>query len=241
MRVLVTRPEPAASRTAAELRRRGHEPVLLPLAAAEHDIDALALVLARPHAAVAVTSAEAIRALHALPALPPAFFDMSCFAVGESTATAAWNLGFRNVVAGDNDGTTLARMIAGQADPALGAEQPLLYLAGRPRAAGFETELAVLKVPFEICECYRMRPLAPSPSDIMQVLGANPVDTILLYSSESARRLFDLRLPKASQALLSGARVLCLSEKIAGVVPEPFRSKTQVAPAPTEASLLSLL
>ena len=31
MRVLVTRPEPASARTAAELERRGHEPVLLPL------------------------------------------------------------------------------------------------------------------------------------------------------------------------------------------------------------------
>ncbi|MBC7151653.1 MAG: uroporphyrinogen-III synthase [Rhizobium sp.] len=241
MRVLVTRPEPAASRTAAELRRRGHEPLLLPLAIAEHDVDALAAALARPHAAVAVTSAEAIRALHALPDLPAALFDMACFAVGESTATAAWNLGFRNVAAGDNDGTTLARMIAGQTDQAFSSDRPLLYLAGSPRAAGFETELAALKVPVEICECYRMRPLAPSSSKITQVLGTDPVDAILLYSSESARRLFDLPLPKPGQALLSGARILCLSEKIAGVVPEFFRSKTQVAPAPTEASLLSLL
>lgn len=241
MRVLVTRPEPAASRTAAELTRRGHEPLLLPLAVAEHNVDALAAALARPHSAVAMTSAEAIRALHALPNRPPALFEMACFAVGESTATAAWNLGFRNVVAGDNDGTTLARMIAGQTGPAFSPDRPLLYLAGSPRAPGFESELAAFDVPVAICECYRMRPLAPSSSEIMQVLGTDPVDAILLYSSESARRLFDLPLPKPGQALLSGARILCLSEKIAGVVPEFFRSKTQVAPAPTEASLLSLL
>ncbi|MBW8299734.1 MAG: uroporphyrinogen-III synthase [Hydrogenophaga sp.] len=241
MRVLVTRPEPAASRTAAELRRRGHEPLLLPLAVAEHDVDILAAALARPHAAIAVTSAEAIRALHALPDLPPEFFDMACFAVGESTASAAWNLGFRSVVAGDNNGTTLARMIAGQTGPAFSPDRPLIYLAGSPRASGFETELAALEVPVEICECYRMRPLAPSSSEIKQVLGTDPVDVILLYSSESARRLFDLPLPKSSQALLAGARILCLSKKIAGVVPEPLRSRTQVAPAPTEASLLSLL
>lgn len=241
MRVLVTRPEPAASRTAAELRRRGHEPLLLPLAAAEHDLDGLAAALTRPHAAIAVTSAEAIRALHALSDLPPEIFDMACFAVGESTASAAWNLGFRSVVAGDNDGTTLARMIVDQMGPAFSPDRPLLYLAGSPRAAGFEAELAGLNVPVEICECYRMRPLAPSPSETTQVLGTAPVDVILLYSSESARRLFDLPLSKSGQAVLSGARILCLSEKIAAVVPEQFRSRTQVAPAPTEASLLSLL
>lgn len=241
MRVLVTRPEPAASRTAAELRRRGHEPLLLPLAVAEHDVDTLAAALARPHAAIAVTSAEAIRALHALPDLPPELFDMACFAVGESTASAAWNLGFRRVVAGDNDGTALARMIADQMGPAFRPDRPLLYLAGSPRAAGFETELAALEVPVEICECYRMRPLAPSSAETTQVLGTDPVDVILLYSSESARRLFDLPLSKSGQAMLSGTRILCLSEKIAAVVPEPLRSRTQVAPAPTEASLLSLL
>lgn len=241
MRVLVTRPEPAASRTAAELRRRGHEPLLLPLAAAEHDLDGLAAALTRPHAAVAVTSAEAIRALYALPDLPSELFDMACFAVGESTASAAWNLGFRNVVAGNNDGATLARMIADQMGPDLSPDRPLLYLAGSPRAAGFEAELASLRVPVELCECYRMRPLTPAPSEITQLLGTKPVDVILLYSSESARRLFELPLPKSGQTLLSGARILCLSGKIATVVPEQFGSRTLVAPAPAEASLLSLL
>ena len=241
MRVLVTRPEPAASRTAAELRRRGHEPLLLPLAVAEHDINALAKALARPHAAIAVTSAEAVRALQALPDLPSALFGLPCFAVGESTASAAWNLGFRSVLAGNNDGATLARMIAHPTGPAFSAEQPLLYLAGNPRATGFETELEALKVPVEICECYRMRPVVPSQCEIADVLGTAPLDVVLLYSSESARRLFELPLPPSGHELLAGARILCLSDKIAAVVPEPFRSGVRVAPAPTEASLLALL
>lgn len=241
MRVLVTRPEPAASRTAAELRRRGHEPLLLPLAVAEHDRDAVAAALANDHPAVALTSAEAIRALLTLAPLPPPLLDSACFAVGESTANAAWNVGFRDVIAGDNDGATLARMIADRMAAALSPDRPLLYLAGNPRASGFETELAALQIPVEICECYRMRPLAPSPSEIGRIIGKGSVDAILLYSGESARRLFDLPLLKSDPATLSSARILCLSEKIVAAVPQPFRSKCQVAPVPTEASLLSLL
>ena len=38
MRVLVLRPEPAASRTAGRLAALGHEAVLLPLTKAEHDV-----------------------------------------------------------------------------------------------------------------------------------------------------------------------------------------------------------
>lgn len=241
MRVLVTRPEPAASRTAAELRRRGHEPLLLPLAVAEHDVETLAAALARPHAAIAVTSAEALRALEAVPDMPTSILDLPCFAVGESTAHAAWTLGFRKVSAGDNDGTALARIIGDQKDIGFSPDRSLLYLAGKPRASGFETELAALHIPVEICECYRMRTLAPSPSETERIIGEDSVDAVLLYSSESSRRLFDLPLLKSDAATLSSTRFLCLSEKIVAAVPEPFRSRCQVAPAPTEASLLSLL
>ena len=241
MRVLVTRPEPAASRTAAELRRRGHEPLLLPLAVAEHDRAAIAAALLHDHPAVAFTSAEALRALLTLPHLPPALLDIPCFAVGESTANAAWNVGFRIVIAGDNDGTTLARMIADRMAAALRPDRPLLYFAGKPRASGFETELAARQIPVEICECYRMRALAPSPSETERIIGEESVDAVLLYSSESGRRLFDLPLLKSDAATLSSTRFLCLSEKIVAAVPEPFRSRCQVAPVPTETSLLSLL
>lgn len=241
MRVLVTRPEPAAGRTAAELRRRGHEPLLVPLAVAEHDVETLAAALARPHSAIAVTSAEALRALKAIPDMPTSVLDLPCFAVGESTAHAAWTLGFRKVSAGDNDGTALARIIGDRKDIGFAPERSLLYLAGHPRASGFETELAALQIPVDICECYRMRALAPSPSETERLIGKGPVDAVLLYSGESARRFFDLPLLESDPATLSSMRILCLSEKIVAAVPAPFRSRSEVAPVPTEASLLSLL
>lgn len=241
MRVLVTRPEPAASRTAAELRRRGHQPLLLPLAVAEHDREAVAAALVHDHPAIAFTSAEALRALQTLPHLPPALLDIPCFAVGESTANAAWNLGFRNVIAGDNDGTTLARMIADRMTAALRPDRTLLYFAGKPRASGFETELAARQIRVEVCECYRMRALTPSPSETENIIGTDTVDAVLLYSAESARRLFDLDLLKSEPTTLSSTHILCLSDKIVSAVPERFRSRCKVAPVPTEASLLSLL
>lgn len=241
MRVLVTRPEPAASRTAAELKRRGHEPLLLPLTVAEHDSVALSKALSRPHSAIAVTSAEAMRALAALRDTPASLFDMPCFTVGEATAHAAWKAGFHNTVAGDNDGTALARLIAERIGKTISPERPVLYLAGSPRAAGFEAELAARTIPFEVCECYRMRPFKPSLSQMEQALGTGPVDAVLLYSSESARHVFECTVLDADPSRFASTRFLCLSEKIVDVVPEPFRSQAEAAAVPTEASLLSLL
>lgn len=241
MRVLVTRPEPAASRTAAELRRRGHEPLVLPLAAAEHDTAALKEALAQPHSTIAVTSAEAIRALRAVGQLPQPLFEETLYAVGDSTAKAASGLGFRQVIAGDNDGPALARRIAEPGQPAGTAMRPLLYLAGSPRSPGFEVALAELGVPVTVCECYHMRPRALTAAEIAGAIGDDPVDVVLLYSSESARRLFD---PPAAEPLskrLLGARFLCLSEKIAATLPARFHAHSKAAPFPNEAALLSLL
>ena len=63
MRLLVTRPQPAAEATARRLEVMGHQPLLLPLARAEHLPEAARKALELPHAAVALTSAEAVRAL----------------------------------------------------------------------------------------------------------------------------------------------------------------------------------
>lgn len=240
MRVLVTRPQPAASRTAAELRRRGHEPLVLPLAVAEHHTVALAEALAQPHAGIAVTSAEAIRALGTIGPLPPPLFEETLFAVGESTASAAAKLGFRRVIAGDNDGTTLARMIVHHG-PTQGEAVPLLYLAGKPRSPGFEAALGEFGKPVTVCECYHMRPRALTAAEIAETIGRDPVDAVLLYSSESARRLFDPPVSELLSERLSSARMLCLSEKIATALPAQFLAKAKAAPSPNEASLLSLL
>ncbi|MDZ7873142.1 MAG: uroporphyrinogen-III synthase [Rhizobium sp.] len=87
MRVLVTRPEPASARTAAELERRGHEPVLLPLMQAMQQPEALASPPAPDAGFLAVTSAEAMRVLKTLPDnARRLFLALPLFAVGRATA-----------------------------------------------------------------------------------------------------------------------------------------------------------
>lgn len=104
MRLLVLRPEPGASETAARARAIGLEPIVAPL------FEIIAVggppVEAGRYDAVLLTSANGARNAPAgLTALP-------CFAVGESTARAARSAGFGEVRTGPCDGAAAAAMMA---------------------------------------------------------------------------------------------------------------------------------
>lgn len=104
MRLLVLRPEPGASETAARARALGLEPVVAPLFAIE-GVEAPSVDPAG-YDAVLLTSANGAR--HA----PAGLTGLPCFAVGESTAAAARAAGFGEVRTGPGDGAAAAAMMA---------------------------------------------------------------------------------------------------------------------------------
>ena len=121
MRLLILRPEPGASETAARARAMGLECVVIPLFA----ITGVAgpPVEASRYDAVLLTSANGAR--HA----PAGLTGLPCFAVGESTAAAALAAGFNEVRAGPRDGAAAAAMMV-----EAGAKRAL-HLCGRDHLA----------------------------------------------------------------------------------------------------------
>lgn len=106
-RVLVLRPEPGASATAARARALGLEPVLAPL----FSIRPLAWDAPDPAAYDAILLTSANGAREAGPQLA-AFLGLPCQTVGEATAAAARAAGFADVKAGPGDGTAALRQLA---------------------------------------------------------------------------------------------------------------------------------
>ncbi|MGF9694859.1 uroporphyrinogen-III synthase [Rhizobium sp. 0TCS1.26] len=234
MRVIVTRPEIGGRRTADRLAAMGHDAVLLPLTEPEHRPQAAAEALHLPHAVIAITSAEAVRTLSAVEQadLQPAF-DTPVHAVGTASATAARNLGFRQVTAGPGTGAGLAQKLA------CDGVQDVLYLAGRPRSALFEAGLAAAGIRFRTVEVYSMRPAALK-AEQLTALSPHP-DAVLFYSSEAAR-IF-MNHPALRHALPDLARMtaFCLSRTIADALPADSFGTIRVAPEPSEEQLLLLL
>src|SRR5215475_2235700 len=108
MTILVTRPQPDNERTGASLRARGFDVLLAPMLRFEPvplQEDAGA-----DYAAVIVTSANALRAVEAQLA-GSGLLNLPLFAVGDRTADAARELGFRNVVSASGDGGNLHDLV----------------------------------------------------------------------------------------------------------------------------------
>lgn len=238
MRVLVLRPEPAAARTAEKLLALGHDAVLLPLSRAEHDIDAVRTALGEPHAAIAITSAEVVRVLGKMVDSLAPHLATTLFAVGQASAAAARAAGFLKVLSAGGNGNHLADLIAAHYRAGGAPQDPILYLAGKPRAPGFEDRLQETGLPFRTVQGYKMVPVLPSRAEMEAALLPVP-DAVLLYSRESARAFFDL--PPMTADRVPSMRLLCMSPNVAHAVPQRFAALTAIAAAPNEESLLARL
>lgn len=241
MRVLITRPGSRAGGTVAKLEELGHDVVGLPLFSPVHDQVASKTALATPHAAIAITSAEAVRGLKQLgPALAP-HLATQVFAVGKATADAARAAGFANVEmsagSGQELGAVVAEHYAARGRPPL----PLLYLAGEKRMGRFEKVLAENGLECVVAETYRMEPIVYSLEEQQALLVDAKADAVFFYSREAARAFFDLDVFGQSREAIRKTLFLCLSRNIAEAVPEELQNSAVVSDNPDEDELIDLL
>ncbi len=231
-RVLVTRPEPGASRTARRLHSLGYEPVVVPLSR----VETVPIAPPDPTAfdAIAVTSANALRALD--PQIAQMVSQTRLFCVGKATAEEARQAGFGEIVTGAGTGAALATLVA----HTLPAGGKLLYLCGAPRDEDFEAALAEAGILVEPAEVYRM---AETPITAAEETLSGPagIDAALVYSAEGARHLGALAATPTGRQLFANTRVLALSEKCAAAMDDTFASRLQVADMPDEDALFALL
>ena len=135
MRVVVTRAQADADRTATVLRARGHDVLVAPLMRVEPIETSL------EHgqwSAIVVTSANAPNAIARSPARNT-MVKLPLFAVGRRSAEAASRAGFTDIASADGDVRDLVRLIAVRH---VNNKAPVLYLAGEDRAADLLAELS---------------------------------------------------------------------------------------------------
>jgi uroporphyrinogen-III synthase len=231
VRVVITRPEPDGERTAAKLTARGCEVLLAPLLRVEF----LAPDLGRgPWAAVALTSANAARAIARHPRLPE-LKSLPVFTVGRRTADAARASGFTAVTSADGNEADLARLIAAR------RVTLLLYLAGEDRARDLAADVAHAGVTVETVVVYRAAPAERMPAPVEAALSAGEVDGVMHFSPRSAGIYL-----KAAQAAGLLDRALapyhyCLSQAVATPLAAAGATRIAVARSPDEAALVDLV
>jgi uroporphyrinogen-III synthase len=235
VRLLVTRPEPDAERTAAALRARGHVVLVVPLLRIEplqhaeigpEPFDALLVTSA--NAAVAAGHHARFAQLRALPV----------FAVGDRSAQAMRAAGFADVISAQGDVSDLAALVA----PRLKAGASLLYLAGADRSGDLAGVLSGRGFAVKTAVVYRAVPTgAPLPAAVAAM--AEGVEGVLHFSRRSsdayvnAARAGGLQQDHAIHGLVH----FCLSAQAAEPLIRAGATDTRVAPEPTEAALLALI
>ncbi|MGD9738759.1 MAG: uroporphyrinogen-III synthase [Bauldia sp.] len=233
MRLLVTRPEPDAERTAARLRAAGHEVLLQPVQAT------VLLPEPAPRAppsAIAVTSRNGVRALAAW-RQSARWRHLPLFAVGPGTAKAASEAGFGHVASADGDGAALAGLIRREREPSSG---PILYPAAADRSPVLEATLRGAGYEIDTVVAYRMEPVAALDPAIARAFGDRTIDGVLLYSPRSAAAFVDLLGGAGLLASLAAVTIYAISDATAAALRETDVG-VKVAERPDEEALLRLL
>ncbi len=229
VRMLVTRPEPDASETAARLRALAIEAVIEPLLLAE----TLHTTLPRADgfAALAATSANALRALHDRGELPR-FLKLPLYAVGERTAAIARDFGFARVASANGSLDDLVALLAAAA-----LDGPLLYPAARDQSGDLAKALAPHGVMVITAPVYRMQPVAALSDATRLALEAGAIDAALFYSRRTARTFATLGAKLTGKTKLG---MLCLSEQVAEPLLAAHFVRVGLADYPSEEAMMSL-
>jgi uroporphyrinogen-III synthase len=234
VRLLVTRPEPDAERTAAALRARGHAVIVAPVLRVETVPDAE--IGRGPWAAILVTSANAARAV----AAHPRFAELCAvpvIAVRERSAQAMRAAGFADVSSATGGADGLIRLAAERLKQGV----PLLYLAGADRSADIAGDLAAQNYVVRTAVIYRAVAAGVLPAAAAAAL-ADGIDGVLHFSRRSAEAYVNL----ARAAALAGPALdkpahFCLSAQIAEPLAQAGAADLRIAREPTEDALFALI
>ncbi|MGL4489308.1 MAG: uroporphyrinogen-III synthase [Rhizobiaceae bacterium] len=230
-RVLVTRPEPGATRTADRLIKLGYEAIKLPLS------ETVALHPKAPTSTFDIVIATSAQAFLNLPSEMVALLkDESTLVVGEATKAAALQVGFTDVLAerGDIEGL-LERL-----NISTTATSKLLYLCGKVRRPDLELTLGARGIAIEPIEVYDTK-LVSHSTDKLKALCASDIDAVLVTSVMSADALRQIQALDIAQQAFEKTLFICFSERIASQLLDVNRANIIVSPTPDEDAVIALL
>ncbi len=233
MRVINTRPRPDAAALTDALARLGHEAIEAPFLDIRFGQPPESLDL-RGVQAVMATSANGVRALAAATEIR----DVALFAVGDTTARVAAELGFARVTRAGGDVEALTDTVMSTLDPSAGA---LLHAAGAEVAGDLAGALVAAGFVARRVTLYEARAAVALPAAADAALRSGDADAVVFFSPRAAKTF--VRLTRDA-GLAQACRMLnayCLSRAVAEELPALEWRGVHVAERPERESLLDLL
>jgi uroporphyrinogen-III synthase len=224
--ILITRPEPDASETAALVARLGFDPVVAPVL----KITPGAVAPGVPVDAVLVTSRNA------LPSLLEGYRPVRLLTVGRATAARAESCGFTDVLDADGDAADLALLARRVLKP--GAR--LLVAHGRGQGGALMGDLRRLGFRVRGRRAYAAVPAPRLPQPAASALREGSLRAAMFLSAETAR-VFVRLLPDRLRPLVAEVDAVAIGQAAASALaPLPWH-RVRVSLKPTLDQVLALL
>lgn len=235
MRLLLTRPEPDGARSAERLAALGHAVVSTPVLQVVYE-ENIPLDVAGVQA-IAVTSANGVRALRANPAWI-ILKDLPLFTVGDATARAAEEAGFSHVFSAKGRVGELADVLVARLSPADGT---ILYAAGAERTGDLEGRLARVGLQCRLQVVYRAEAVARLDAGTVAAIMAGTIEGILFYSKRTAELFVGAAARSGCGEAALGLPAFCLSDSVAAACRKAGFATVVVAERPEEDHLFAAI
>ena len=237
MKLIVTRPEPAASRTAEKLRALGHEVAVSPV------LEIVATETKMPNgdfSMIIITSANALR-IFERQGFDQSLLKTAIYVVGDKTAQKAKDLGFQNVHSAAGNAENLAELIKSRFDVLVIDKRPALYVCGENSTSGFTDELSKFGLNITVWVNYKANLVDQLTKKSSDFLAIDDLVGILLYSARSAGQFSRLIDRKKTSYVIENMSIFALSSAVKKALSKDLQKVAKIAEKPNEQSLFALI
>ena len=206
MNIIITRPLIDSEDLMGKLFSLGHKIIHVPtLKISKANLDPID---SDKYNAFIFTSANAIRSLR----LIKADKNKLCFCVGAITEKIVRQQGYNNTISAGGTINALKNIIVNSGD--LDKKKVLAYICGDNITSDLDLELK--KEGFQIDKIinYTSEKITDLNNDTYKLIINHPPDLIFVYSKRSAESFIDLAKKYSLNGLMTGSRVMCISEKV---------------------------
>ncbi len=205
MHIVITRPKEDSFYLIKKLINLGHMVTHLPVMRIEKlQTEKINL---RNYKAVIFTSSNAIRFMN----IENIDTSIKCFCVGKATELNAKQAGFVNTYSSEGTVDSLIELIIRSLDSKSGK---LLYLSSEYISKDLDTDLIKSGYSVDRVSNYTSYPVENIDKKTLNFIKKTPPDVLFIYSSKSAKNLFNLINKYSLLNVVTHSNLMCISEKV---------------------------
>ena len=205
MHIVITRPKEDSLYLIENFIKLGHVVTHLPVIKIEK-LESKKIDL-QNYQSVIFTSSNAIRFMN----IEKFNSKIKCFCVGKATEVTAKKIGFLNTYCSEGTVDSLTELIIRSLD---NKSEKLLYLSSEFISKDLDKDLISAGYSVDRISNYTSLPVEEIDKKTLDFLEKNPPDAIFIYSSKSAKNLFNLINKYSLLNVVTQSNLMCISEKV---------------------------